>query len=178
MGRDAWQGLPADVAKGGPGVGAGVPVVHAGEVLHVELGCLEQSTAIGGSSHKKHIPILCLICPRRIGRLNPRYPTQALPAGSPSHNHLIDFPFLDRLQSPDPVLHFLPVLCTKNEFSERGDHLREGRQKSPAVDIHQKPSQLGLLCLGIQPSSACSPVSRQREFYSHCLFLLVTQDAC
>lgn len=73
-----------------------------------------------------------LICPRLIERLNPRYPTWALPAETPLQDHLIDFPFLDRLQGPDPVLHLLPVLCTKDEFSEWGDHLREGRQKSPA----------------------------------------------
>lgn len=136
MGCDAGQSLSADIAEGGSGVGAGVPVVHAGEVLHVELGGLEQSTTIGGCSHGKHSPSAwaasgTLICPRLIERLNPRYPKWALPAVPPLQDHLIDFPFLDRLQGPDPVLHLLPVLCTKDEFSEWGDHLREGRQKSP-----------------------------------------------
>lgn len=37
VGGDAWQSLPADVAEGRAGVRAGVPVVHAGEMLHVEL---------------------------------------------------------------------------------------------------------------------------------------------
>lgn len=37
MGGDAWQSLSADVAEGRSGVRAGVPVVHPGEMLHVEL---------------------------------------------------------------------------------------------------------------------------------------------
>lgn len=37
MGGDAWQRLSADVAEGGPGVRAGVPVVHPGEMFHVKL---------------------------------------------------------------------------------------------------------------------------------------------
>lgn len=37
MGGDPRQGFPAHVAEGGPGMGASVPVVHAREVLHVEL---------------------------------------------------------------------------------------------------------------------------------------------
>lgn len=49
MGGDAWQGLPADVAEGGSGVRAGVPVVHPGEVLHVELAGLRR----GGENKKR-----------------------------------------------------------------------------------------------------------------------------
>lgn len=41
VGGDPRQRLPAHVAEGGPGVRAGVPVVHPGEVLHVELASLE-----------------------------------------------------------------------------------------------------------------------------------------
>lgn len=41
VGGDAWQSLSADVAEGRPGVRAGVPVVHPGEMLHVELAGLE-----------------------------------------------------------------------------------------------------------------------------------------
>lgn len=37
VGGDTRQGFAAHVAEGGAGVGAGVPVVHAREVLHVEL---------------------------------------------------------------------------------------------------------------------------------------------
>lgn len=37
VGGDAWQRLSADVAEGGPGVRAGVPVVHPGEMFHVKL---------------------------------------------------------------------------------------------------------------------------------------------
>lgn len=37
MGGDARQCLSADVAEGRSGVRAGVPVVHPGEMLHVEL---------------------------------------------------------------------------------------------------------------------------------------------
>ena len=42
VGGDAWQRLSAHVAEGWSGVRAGVPVVHAGEVLHVELAGLEK----------------------------------------------------------------------------------------------------------------------------------------
>lgn len=37
MGGDPGEGFAAHIAEGGAGVGAGVPVVHAREVLHVEL---------------------------------------------------------------------------------------------------------------------------------------------
>lgn len=37
MGGDPWKSFTAHIAEGGAGVGAGVPVVHAREVLHVEL---------------------------------------------------------------------------------------------------------------------------------------------
>lgn len=37
MGGDPRECLAAHVAEGGSGMGAGVPVVHAREVLHVEL---------------------------------------------------------------------------------------------------------------------------------------------
>lgn len=43
VGGDAWQSFPADVAEGRPGVRAGVPVVHPGEMLHVELAGLEKN---------------------------------------------------------------------------------------------------------------------------------------
>lgn len=41
MGGDPWKSFAAHVAEGGAGVGAGVPVVHAREMLHVELCGLE-----------------------------------------------------------------------------------------------------------------------------------------
>lgn len=41
MGGDPWKSFAAHVAEGGAGVRAGVPVVHAREVLHVELCSLE-----------------------------------------------------------------------------------------------------------------------------------------
>lgn len=44
VGGDAWQSLPAHVAEGGSGVRAGVPVVHPGEMLHVELARLVEET--------------------------------------------------------------------------------------------------------------------------------------
>lgn len=37
MRGDPRQSLSTHVAKGGPGVRAGVPVMHPGEVLHVKL---------------------------------------------------------------------------------------------------------------------------------------------
>lgn len=49
VGGDARQGLPADIAEGGPGVGASVPVVHSRKMLHVELAGLRGE----GSRHKR-----------------------------------------------------------------------------------------------------------------------------
>lgn len=46
MGGDPREGFAAHVAEGGAGVGAGVPVVHAREVLHVELCGLLGGTAL------------------------------------------------------------------------------------------------------------------------------------
>ncbi len=40
MRGDPRQSLSTHVAEGGPGVRAGVPVMHPGEVLHVKLTCL------------------------------------------------------------------------------------------------------------------------------------------
>ncbi len=37
MRGDPWQSLSTHVAEGGPGVRAGVPVMHPREVLHVKL---------------------------------------------------------------------------------------------------------------------------------------------
>lgn len=48
MGGDGRESLPADVAEGGAGVRAGVPVVHPREVLHVELGGLGYAKRDGG----------------------------------------------------------------------------------------------------------------------------------
>lgn len=41
MGRDSGKALSAHVAESGSGVGAGVPVMHPWEMLHIELGHLE-----------------------------------------------------------------------------------------------------------------------------------------
>lgn len=50
MGGDARQGFTAHVAEGGAGMGTGVPVVHAREVLHVELRGLLEGTALSHQS--------------------------------------------------------------------------------------------------------------------------------
>ena len=56
---DPRQGLSADVTEGGPGVGAGVPVVHPWEMFHIKLGRLvvrREGQRTGGrqeSGHKK-----------------------------------------------------------------------------------------------------------------------------
>lgn len=44
VGGDAWQRLPTHVAESGPGVRAGVPVVHPREMLHVELARLVEES--------------------------------------------------------------------------------------------------------------------------------------
>lgn len=87
MGGDPWQRLPAHVAEGGPGVRAGVPVVHPGEVLHVELASLE-----GDASP---VSALATFLPQK---------------GPKKETHLVGFPLLDGPQRSDPVLHFLPAL--------------------------------------------------------------------
>lgn len=57
MGGDAWQRLSAHVAEGRSGVRAGVPVVHPGEMLHVELARLwrhKQETDNRDINSQKH----------------------------------------------------------------------------------------------------------------------------
>lgn len=58
VGGDAWQRLPADVAEGRPGVGAGVPVVHPGEMLHVELAGLRREKTRKGQDDDVSAPSL------------------------------------------------------------------------------------------------------------------------
>lgn len=132
VGGDPWKSFAAHVAEGGAGVGAGVPVVHAREMLHVELCGLETQPCPISAWHSQPA-----FSP---GLLSPPSPTPVLLVGlcqgqqlfsgnqrhtegntlhteirihsAPCPHHLMDLPLLDRLQGCDPVLHLLPVLRT------------------------------------------------------------------
>lgn len=77
VGGDPWKSFAAHVAEGGAGVGAGVPVVHAREMLHVELCGLETQPCPISAWHPQ--PALPLSWPPESPQPNSCPPCGAMP---------------------------------------------------------------------------------------------------
>jgi hypothetical protein len=53
VGGHSRETLSAHVTEGGPGVGAGVPVVHPWEMFHIELGHLRRQRSVRGKQESE-----------------------------------------------------------------------------------------------------------------------------
>lgn len=62
MGGNTGEALSAHVTEGGPGMGAGVPVMHPWEMFHIKLGHLEKLDRVAKQETKARDSWLSAMC--------------------------------------------------------------------------------------------------------------------